>query len=187
VGPGKEHARLFRQDQVVEGGASLTDVVLVLTRHEYCFVRVLEEVIGVIERGDMQKPLVRMWLFGFITSTEMLLRERVQQRWPDEAWEQHLTEARLRKAQALRAERQRRGQECRLMECLQFSDLAQILLDDPGEWPLFGFPSRAAAKRAIKDFESLRNNLAHAQDIVTYDWAQIARMAQRMESIADIS
>ena len=37
------------------------------------------------------------------------------------------------------------------------------------------------AKRAIKDFESLRNNLAHAQDIVTYDWAQIARLAQRME------
>jgi hypothetical protein len=34
----------------------------------------------------------------------------------------------------------------------------------------------------IKAFESLRNNLAHAQDIVTYDWAQIARMAQTIET-----
>jgi hypothetical protein len=186
-GAAKDHVRLFRQDQIVEGTASLTDVVWVLTRHEYCFVRVLQEVIGVIERGDMQKPLVRMWLFGFITSTEMLLRERLLLRWPDEAWTERLTGSRLHKAEALRNERQRRGQECRLMDCLQFSDLAHILLDDPEELSLFGFPSRAAARRAIKEFESLRNNLAHAQDIVTYDWAQIARMAQRMERLAELS
>jgi hypothetical protein len=31
--------------------------------------------------------------------------------------------------------------------------------------------------------ESLRNNLAHAQDIVTHDWAQIARMARNMEAL----
>jgi len=29
--------------------------------------------------------------------------------------------------------------------------------------------------------ESLRNNLAHAQDIVTHDWAAIARIASRLE------
>jgi hypothetical protein len=29
--------------------------------------------------------------------------------------------------------------------------------------------------------ESLRNNLAHAQDIVTYDWGQIVRLTQRLE------
>jgi hypothetical protein len=32
--------------------------------------------------------------------------------------------------------------------------------------------------------ESLRNNLAHAQDIVTHDWAQIARMARNLENLA---
>ena len=180
-GAGNDHARAFRQDQIVDGSALLTDVVLALTRHDYCFVRVLGEVIGVIERGDMQKPLVRMWLFGFITSTEMLLRERLLQRWPEESWVPLVHKARLGKAQALREERQRRGQECQMLDCLQFSDLAQVLLDDQQEVRAFGFASKAAAKRAIKDFESLRNNLAHAQDIVTYDWAQIARMAQRMQ------
>lgn len=180
-GAGKNHVRAFRQDQVVEGSALLTDVVLALTRHDYCFVRVLGEVIGVIERGDMQKPLVRMWLFGFITSTEMLLRERLLERWPEDSWMPRVGKARLGKAQALCEERLRRGQECQLLDCLQFSDLAQVLLEDQEEVRAFGFASKAAAKRAIKEFESLRNNLAHAQDIITYDWAQIARMAKRME------
>jgi hypothetical protein len=34
-----------------------------------------------------------------------------------------------------------------------------------------------------KDLESLRNNLAHAQDIVTHDFTQVARIAQRIESV----
>ncbi len=181
-GSAHDHLRPFRRDQVIDGGASLTDVVLVLTRHDYCFVRVLDDVVGVIERGDMQKPLVRMWLFGFITSTEMLLREQTLLRWPGDVWTERMSAARLAKAKALRDERRRRGQECQLLDCVQISDFAQILLVGPDELRAFGFESRAAAKRVIKEFESLRNNLAHAQDIVTYDWAQIARMAQTIET-----
>ena len=42
---------------------------------------------------------------------------------------------------------------------------------------------RSAAKQVIKELESLRNNLAHAQDIVTHDWPQIVRMAQRVQDL----
>jgi len=181
---GQIRLRHFKHEQVVDGEASLTDVVHVLTRHDYCFVRVLDDIAGVIGRGDMQKPFVRMWLFGFITFTEMQVRERIVLRWPDESWTAHLSAARLQKAQALRDERLRRGQSCQLLDCVQVSDQAQILMTVPEELEAFGFESRSAAKRVIKEFESLRNNLAHAQDIVTYDWAQIARMAQRLEEMA---
>jgi hypothetical protein len=37
----------------------------------------------------------------------------------------------------------------------------------------------------IRDLESLRNNLAHAQDIISHDWPQIARLAQRIEEMSD--
>ena len=40
------------------------------------------------------------------------------------------------------------------------------------------------AKREIKELESLRNHLAHAQDIVMHDWPQIARLSMRMEEVA---
>lgn len=45
------------------------------------------------------------------------------------------------------------------------------------------------ARRVIRELESLRNNLAHSQDFVTHDWAQIARLAQRIHELctADFS
>ena len=54
---------------------------------------------------------------------------------------------------------------------------------DPDELAYLGFESRKSAKRVIQEFQSLRDNLAHAQDIVTHDWAQIARMTARVESL----
>jgi hypothetical protein len=180
----QDHMRTFKEGQVVEGEASLADVVLVLTRHDHCFVRVLDDVVGVISRGEMQKPVVRMWLFGFITTIEMTLRERTMMRWPDGSWTEKLTPSRLQKAQVLRDERLRRGQECALLDCVQLSDVAKILLAVREERLAYGFDSAAAAKRVIKEMESLRNNLAHSQDIVTHDWAQIARMARNIEALA---
>ena len=179
----QEYMRPFKKGQVVDGEASLADVVHVLTRHDFCFVRVLDDIVGVISRGEMQKPVVRMWLFGFITAIEMALRDRALRRWPDDSWTELMTSSRLNKAEALRDERLRRGQECELLDCIQLSDLARILLGVPEERQAYGFESAAAAKRVVKEMESLRNNLAHAQDIVTHDWAQIARMARNMEAL----
>jgi len=81
------------------------------------------------------------------------------------------------------AERQRRNQHCALVDCLQLSDKWQILLENPEILERLGFDSKSTARRTVRELESLRNNLAHAQDIVTHDWAQIARMPQRVEEI----
>jgi hypothetical protein len=67
------------------------------------------------------------------------------------------------------------------LDCLQLSDKAEILIEDADQLAEFGFDSKRAAKNVIKELESLRNNLAHAQDIVTHDWPQIARMTHRLE------
>ncbi|MBK5105345.1 MAG: hypothetical protein JJE42_13945 [Burkholderiales bacterium] len=52
--------RSFARDQVVSGDAMLSEVIGVLTRHHYCFVRMLGQITGVIARGDLQKPIARM-------------------------------------------------------------------------------------------------------------------------------
>ena len=36
----------------------------------------------------------------------------------------------------------------------------------------------------LKELESLRNNPVHAQDIVSYDWPTIARLARRLADLA---
>lgn len=179
-----DQIRHFTIDQIVSGNTALSDVVHVLTRHDFCFVSLLGEVTGIIQRDDINKPMVRMWLFGLVTMVEMMLVQLIEQYYPNESWQASVAEGRLVKAKTFQAERLRRNQHCTLIECLQFSDKGQILLGHPHAMERLGYESKSTAKRAIRDLESLRNNLSHAQDIVTHDWAQIARLAQRMEEIA---
>jgi hypothetical protein len=174
----------FKNDQIVPEDASLADVIEVLTRHDFCFVAPLGEITAVIQRSDMLKPVVRMWLFGILTLVEQEFTENIQSLWPGEEWRLLLSVSRLQMAEQLRAERVRREQPCSLLDCLQFSDKAQIVLHDPANLARLGLKSKGSAQRIIGDVESLRNNLAHSQDIVAHDWPQIVRIARRIETTA---
>jgi hypothetical protein len=180
----REYRREFARGQLLHAEASLSDVIQVLTRYESCFVALLGGVNGIILRSFIQKPIVRMWLFGMITIIEMNLTQNIRERYPDESWQQQLNDKRVQTAQALQQERVRRGQACGLLECLQLSDKAQILINHDEALKQFGFDTRRSAKKVMKDLESLRNNLAHSQDIVAHDWPQIARMTRRIETRA---
>jgi hypothetical protein len=124
-----------------------------------------------------------MWLFGIVTFTEIELTDRIRARWPDGDWTGLVAPGRLAKAKALHDERTKRNQPSDLLDCLQLSDKARIIVTVEEERLALGFETMGAAKRVIKELESLRNNLAHAQDIVRYDWPQIARMTQRIDEI----
>ena len=173
--------RHFTTDQVITGDAMLSDVVHMLTRHDYCFISLLGEVVGVICRDDINKPMVRMWLFGLITMIEMRLVLMIQSSYPDDSWQSAVSGERLEKAKIMQQERLRRNQQCSLIDCLQLSDKARVAIEQPQMLQAMGFDSRRTAKRVIKSLESLRNNLSHAQDIVMHDWAQIARLSRRIE------
>lgn len=177
-------ARPLTRAECVASEAGLSEVVHVLTRHDHAFVTLLGEPVAVIERNDMQKPVVRMWLFGILTLAELDFTGRIRARWPGGEWTALLSGARLDKARQLQLERQRRGRACTLLDCLQFGDKLRLLIEDPAELARLDLPGRSAAKRVIADLESLRNHLAHAQDIVSHDWAQIARLARRVEEMS---
>ena len=67
-----------------------------------------------------------------------------------------------------------------LLEVLTKADKGLLIINQPELLLEFGFTSKSAARKTLKQFQSLRNNLAHAQDISTYDWAQIARISAQM-------
>jgi len=175
----------FTVDQVVSGAATFGDVIHVLTRHDYCFVTVLDNITGVIRRDDVNKPMARMWLFGIVTIVEQQLLKLVQERFPDNSWQQALTDDRLEKAREIQTERQRRNVYCDLIDCLQLSDKAKILIQDPVSLERLGMETKSVAKKTIKRLESLRNHLAHSQDIVTHDWPQIARLSMLVEELTN--
>ncbi len=176
-----DHFRPFRQGQVIESDASLSDVIHILTLHQFGFITTVGEISGYFSRDDISKPVVRMWLFGILTFIEMELIRTIEEFFPDESWQDKLSAGRLAKAREMQDERARRGQQSKLIDCLQFSDKGQILMQNNEVLSLLGVDSRRTAKKLVREMESLRNNLAHAQDIVTYDWAPIVRLTYRIE------
>jgi hypothetical protein len=177
----KDETRPFRTGQVISSESSLTDVIQVLARHGCCFITVCGTIFGLIDRSGIQRPMVRMWLFGMITLLEMNLVERIKTTLPQDKWQMMISPARLKKAEALSIERERRKHRCSLLDCLQLGDKITILSRDREFITDLGFKSRHEMNQTLKEIESLRNNLAHAQDIVTHDWPQIIRMVNNIE------
>ena len=175
--------RGIEQRQLVALDAPLTEVIHVLTHFTYCFVALDGAVVGVIGRGDIEKPVVRMWLFGIIILVEVQVVEMIRDQWPDGSWAACVSEGRLEKARQLQAERVRRGFAADLLDCLQLSDKLQIALQNRAFVETSGFGSASAAKKVVKDLEALRNNLAHGQDVTSHDWPQIVRLARRIQQM----
>ena len=161
--------------------------MLALNQAPFLFVNYLGQVGGIVTRADLQDPPVRMWLFGLITLIEMRFLELIELRFQDDAWQKYLSTNRLEKAISFREERQRRNQDPRLLDCLQFSDKAQILVRDEFLRDQIGFASRRRGEETIKNLEKLRNNLAHAQDIVELDWETIVGLSENLETVIEIA
>jgi hypothetical protein len=173
----------FDTATVLAEATPLREVLEALDLSTLCFVNILGSPAAVVVREDIQKPPVRMWLFGLIAIMEMNLGRQLEERYPEASWREVLSPGRFDKALELLAERSRRNQLVRLSDCLQFTDKAQILIKDPEVLQEAGFSSIKEAKRAIKDLQSLRNNLAHGQDILSYDWEVILELSRRLDRI----
>jgi len=179
----QDRMHTFDSASVLAEATPLREVLEALDTSVICFVSILGGPAAVIVREDIQKPPVRMWLFGLIAIMEMNLGRQLEERYPEASWREVLSPGRFDKALELLAERSRRNQLVRLSDCLQFTDKAQILIKDPEVLQQAGFPSKKEAQRAIKDLQSLRNNLAHGQDILSYDWETILELSRRLDRI----
>lgn len=169
-------------DQIVDEHEALSNVVCVLTRYQKAYVSSAGKVSGELQRCDLECAIGRMWLFGMLTLVEMDFTRRIRDRWVDEQWSELLTFNRLEKARHLQFERHRRGEKVSLLDCLQLSDKASVLIQISEQRVAWGFRSRGMAKTAIKDLESLRNQLMHSQGVVDSCWPQIARLAKRFDN-----
>lgn len=181
-----EHVRSFNERPVLRDSAPLGEGIVALETFDVVFVEMLSRPAGAFTRSQLQKAPVRMWLFGSITLVEMAITRAVRNFFPGDRWMAVLPEGRLLKAMTLWKERQRREQNVAVLDCLQMADKVLILLKNEEARKELGFASRRAAERMFQGLQSLRNNLAHAQDIVSYDWDSILVIAKHMDNILDL-
>jgi hypothetical protein len=183
TGPCGPAAVPFAGDATLPDSAPLAAAVRVLAAAPRVFVAAFGRVAGIVTRADVQKPPVRMWLFGIVTLIELRYARLIEEFCPDESWRQYLSAGRLKKAEELLAERRRRSRELTLFDCLQLSDKGQIVARDERIRRMTIFPSRSQAEQGVKMLEGLRNNLAHAQDIVSCDWDAVVRLSEQLERV----
>ncbi len=177
-----DHLRPFGPDDLVDAASSLAETIRSLDANGRCFVRVLDRPAAIVTHRDLEKPPVRMWLFGMVTILEMRMTAWIRDALPEAGWTARLTPERLAATLCLRDERRRMGQEADLLDCLQFGDKAAILLKERPEFRA-RFPSARAAKTFFKDLQRLRNNLAHAQGYVATDWRVIVGLTAALRAI----
>jgi len=85
-------------------------------------------------------------------------------------------------------ERARRGHQVDLISCLQYGDKGWILSYENIRMAL-SQESRKHARKAVKELETLRNHLAHTQEIIAVGWQRIVvacdRFEESLETIAN--
>ena len=185
-----QHSHPFTpDDDLVPDTANLTDVVKSLAINKQCFVNILDRVGAIVTLSDLEKPPMRMFMFGIITLGEMVITEIIRHRYSDGSWQEFLSEQRLAKAKLLQEERQRRGQNVDLVDCLQYGDKGWIISYDEEFRQAIGVESRKEMRRAVKEMETIRNNLAHTQEIIPTGWPRIiiacSRWEQNLENLPE--
>ncbi len=155
----------FDRETLVADSAPMSDVVCLLNAHPRLFVRAFGQIAGVIPRSAIEKPPLRMWLFGLITISEQRVTRLIDELLPSGIWLEYLSEGRIAKARELQALRLRRDQRIQLLDCLQFGDKGQIVARNELLRRRTRFKSRTHVERFVQALQDLRNNLAHAQDI----------------------
>lgn len=180
-----EHRRAFAPTEVLSDSEPLLAAFAALREQRHFFVTVLGHVGGIVTRGDLQKAPVRLWLFGLVSLLEMQLLRVVRERYPADSWSSLVTGERLSGARKVFEERRRRNEENDLSDCLQLGDKASIFSRDPVLFELSGSPSKRALDEFFKEVGTLRNALAHANDILCGRWPDLANLVVKLEDLLE--
>lgn len=185
----KEHNIPMSAEHWISDTTPLSDLLRVLRDKERVFVRVGSEVKGIVTRADLNKPLVRVYLFGLISLLEMHLSFWVRKSYEEDSWRQKLSKGRLEAATNLQVKRRARNEEITLLDCLQFCDKRDLLLAQNDVRVKLGLESKKQAESLLKKVEDLRDRLAHSQlELVQgSSWKVLLELIEKIEALVERS
>ncbi|MGH8543149.1 MAG: hypothetical protein ACREX3_05850 [Gammaproteobacteria bacterium] len=159
----RDHQRALMVDELISDATPLPNVLSVLKVREHTFVLIGSAVRGIITRADLNKPPVRVYLFGLISLLEMHLGFWIRATYRDESWERRLSATRLAVARELQAKRRERNQNISLIDCLQFCDKRDLVLARNELVEKLQLGGRTGSRKFFNRAEGLRDLLAHSQ------------------------
>ena len=156
-----------------------------LSQTPFLLVSTLGQPAGVIVRDDVEKPPMRMWLFGMVTLLELSITSIIDQFYPDDSWITLISSSRLELARALQKERVRRNHQVRLIDCLQLGDKGQIIAKSAEIREKHWNKPRRRIEKNIQRLQTLRNHLAHSQPLVDENWESIVQVSSTLDRMLE--
>lgn len=158
----KNYVRKIEISNVVSDSTPLANIINLFNDNEFVFVLSGNQINGIITKADINKPPVRIYLFGMVSLLEMHLNLWISHHYPNETWQGLIKEDRVTKAEDVFEKRKGDNQELSLLECIQLCDKKEILKNSDNFLETFDF-SKKEFQNFINRAEKIRNELAHSQ------------------------
>ena len=178
-----EFARKIELENITSDSTPILELLKILSINPYSFVVKSNKVVGIVTRADINKPIVRIYIFGIISLFELHLNYWITENYENESWKDIINERRLDATVEIFENRKGKNEELSLLECAQLCDKRDILKKTNEFITMFGF-SKNEFERLLKDAEKIRNELAHSQNsiIANLDWEIFVDTISSIES-----
>jgi len=180
-----KYSKEFDPSELLSDNTSIFEVLRVIFNFDYVFILSFGRVAGIITRGDLQKIPIRMWLFSLISLIEMQMLRIIRERFPENSWDKMISPGRNKKAKKFFMENKSKNEEIEIVDCLQFCDKYTIISKTTDLLDKLKF-SREEFCMLLESLRKLRDNLAHAQDIITTNWPSIINLSRKSEKLLKI-
>ncbi len=178
-----DFVRKIELGNIASDSTPILELLNILSIKPYSFVVESNKVVGIVTRADINKPIVRIYIFGIISLFELHLNFWITENYKDNSWQDIIKEDRLKATIGIYDNRKGNNEELTLLECAQFCDKRDILRNTDEFINMFEF-SKKNFERLLKDAEKIRNELAHSQNsiIANLDWERFVKTISNIES-----
>ncbi len=154
-----------------------------LSNKNFAFVVYGNNITGIITKADINKPPVRIYIFGIISLLEMHLNSWINHYYQNDSWFYKIPEPRMENAKKVYEQRKGENQELTILECLQLCDKRDLLSNSNEFLKTFHF-SKTKFESFLERAEKIRNELAHSQNsiISNMEWNNFVKTITRAET-----
>lgn len=178
----------FSLENIISESTPLAELIEILKENDYAFVLKRNKIESIVTRADINKPIVRIYIFGIISLFELHLNYWINKNSDGENWKEKINIERVEIAKTIYDKRKGNNMQLTLLECIQICDKRDILKNTTVFLEIFHF-SKARFQRILKDVEKIRNELAHSQVSIidNLKWETFVDTIQEVKSFLELS
>lgn len=179
----RKYVREISSNLLISDSTPISELFSVLSETAFSFVISGKHISGIVTKADINKPPVRIYLFGMISLLEMHLSAWINHYYPGNSWINRVPKKRMQEATEIYELRKGNNQDLSFLECIQLCDKRDLLAKSQQFRGDFGF-SRVGFDSFVKDVEKIRNELAHSQYtiIANIKWDRLVKTISRAEA-----